>query len=51
MKTYRIEDREAGNVIEKGLTLTQAKKMLKQFEYEDKVFGIFEAYFYEIVEE
>ena len=51
MKTYKIQDREAGNVIEKGLTYEEAKNTLAKFEYEDKKFGIYEEGFYELVEE
>ena len=51
MKTYKIQDREAGNVFENGLTYEEAKNRLAEFEYEDKKFGIYEEGFYELVEE
>ena len=51
MKTFKIQDREAGNVIERGLTLTEAENMLKWFEEKDRQAGIFTPNFYEIVEE
>ena len=51
MKTYKIQDREAGNVFENGLTYEEAKNTLAKFEYEDKKNGIYEEGFYELVEE
>jgi hypothetical protein len=51
MKTYKIQDRVAGNVIETGLTETEAKEMLKRFEETDKQEGAYSPDFYEIVEE
>lgn len=51
MKNYKIQDREAGNVIETGLTLEEAETKLAQFEESDKEEGIYEEDFYEIVEE
>ena len=51
MKNYKIQDREAGNVIETGLTLEEAEKLLAQFEEEDKQDGTYTPDFYEIVEE
>ena len=51
MKNYKIQDREAGNVIETGLTLEEAETKLAQFEERDKEQGIYEEDFYEIVEE
>ena len=50
-KTYRIQDREAGNVIETGLTLEEAQEMLAKFEAEDKQEGTYTEDFYEIVQE
>lgn len=50
MKTFKIQDREAGNIIEKGLTEEQAKKMLEKFENDDKKDGIYTPNFYEIAE-
>jgi len=50
-KTYKIQDREAGNVIETGLTKEQAEALLNVYEGEDKKHGIFTPDFYEIVEE
>ena len=51
MTNYKIQDREAGNVIETGLTLEEATKMLVQFEADDKKEGVYTPDFYEIVEE
>lgn len=48
MKTYKIQDREAGNVIEFGLTLNEAEKKVKDFEKADKKEGSFTLEFYEI---
>lgn len=48
---YTIRDREAGNVIETGLTYKEAVNTLKKFEESDKAEGIYEEDFYEIVEE
>ena len=50
-QTYKIQDREAGNVIESGLTKAEAEKMLKRFESEDRRNNVYEQDFYEIVEE
>jgi hypothetical protein len=49
IRTYTIRDREAGNVIESGLTHKQALSMLKRFEKTDKEDGVFVSNFYEIV--
>jgi len=46
---YIIQDREAGNVIERYQTEEEAEKALRDFEKEDKEDGTFEADFYEIV--
>ncbi len=51
MKTYKIQDREAGNEIETGLTYEEAEIKLKEFEQSDKEEGIYQEDFYEIVEE
>lgn len=51
MKTFKIQDREAGNVIETGLTLSEAENLLIQFEKEDRQDGNYTPDFYEIVEE
>lgn len=51
MKNYKIQDREAGNIIETGLTLEEAQAKLAQFEKSDKEEGIYKEDFYEIVEE
>jgi hypothetical protein len=51
MKTYKIQDREAGNVIETGLTYNEAEEMLAQFEETDKNEGNYTPDFYEIKEE
>ena len=51
MKNYKIQDRKSGNVIETGLTLDEAVRMLAQFEEEDKQDGTYMPNFYEVVEE
>ena len=51
MKTYTIQDRETGNIIETGLTEQEAKEMLIKFENADKEEGTYSENFYEIVEE
>lgn len=50
MKKYKIQDREAGNVIEKNLTLSQAQKLLKKYESTDKKEKTYSPDFYEIKE-
>ena len=51
MKNYKIQDREAGNVIETGLTYEEAVNLLAKFEEEDKQDGTYTPDFYEIAEE
>lgn len=51
IKNYKIQDRKSGNVIETGLTLDEAVRMLAQFEEEDKQDGTYMPNFYEVVEE
>jgi len=51
MKTiFRIQDREAGNVIEECETLEQAKTLVAQYEKTDKKEGNYTPDFYEIAE-
>lgn len=50
MKKIVIRDREAGNIIEYFNTREEAKKMLLEYEKQDKKDGIFEDNFYEIAE-
>ena len=50
MKSYKIQEREAGNVIETDLTIEQAERELKVFENQDKKEGTFVPNFYEIKE-
>lgn len=50
MKKFIIQDREAGNVIEKFKTLQEAQNKLQEYEEQDKAEGIYEENFYEIVE-
>jgi len=53
MKTenkYVIQDREAGNIIDQFSSLESAEKTLNEFEYSDKLEGIFKPDFYEIEE-
>ena len=45
---YIIQDSEAGNFIDKYITLNEAKKALINFETQDKKEGIYKPYFYEI---
>lgn len=47
---YIIRDREVGNVIECFATLDEAENELKEYEITDKIDGIYEENFYEIVE-
>ena len=51
MKTFKIQDREAGNVIATGLPLEQAKQEVKLMEKEDLQNGDFVPDFYEIIED
>jgi len=51
MGTYKIQDREAGNVIESGLTLEAANALLVQYEETDKTEGTYSPNFYEVVED
>lgn len=46
---YRIEDREAGNIIDRFYTLEEAEKTLEEYEKEDKEDGSYTENFYEIV--
>ena len=46
---YQIQDKEAGNVIEKDLTIAEAEKLLQEYEQEDKNEGTYSPDFYEIV--
>lgn len=48
MITFKIQDREAGNIIELGLTLDEAEQFLQEFEKQDKKEGIYVPDFYEI---
>lgn len=48
MITFKIQDREAGNIIEFGLTLDEAEQFLQEFEKQDKKEGIYVPDFYEI---
>jgi hypothetical protein len=45
---YRIQDREAGNVIEYFETLREAQQVLYRYEREDKEAGNYTEDFYEI---
>lgn len=49
-KTYTISDREAGNVIDRKLTLSEAEKKLKEYEEADKKDKTYTPDFYEIVD-
>ena len=50
MRTYAIQDREAGNLIEYCDTKQEAEARLKEFEQIDEEEGIYEPNFYEMVE-
>lgn len=50
MKKYIIRDREAGNVIDKFDTLSEAEAVMNGYEAHDKEDGIYVKDFYEIVE-
>jgi cell division protein YceG involved in septum cleavage len=50
MKLYKIQEKEAGNLIEEDLTFEEAKQLLNNFNEMDKLEGIFVPDFYEIVE-
>ncbi len=50
MTTYKIIDREAGNVIESGLSHDQALAKIKAFDAADKADGTFTPDFYEMVQ-
>ena len=45
---YIIRDREAGNAIEWAETIEEAKKIIKEYEKQDKLDNIYEIDFYEI---
>ena len=47
---YVIQDKEAGNIIDQFSSLESAEKTLNEFEYSDKLEGIFKLDFYEIQE-
>lgn len=49
--SFGIRDREAGNVIETGLTFEKARRMLVAFEIIDKKEGNYTEDFYEIYQE
>lgn len=49
-KLYKLQDREAGNVICEGLTLEEAEKLLAEYEQADHANKEYVADFYEIVE-
>lgn len=51
MKKYKIQDREAGNVIESNLTLQEAQEQVKIYEQMDIDDDTYVADFYEIVEQ
>ena len=50
MKTYTIQDREAGNKIETFATLIEAQEALVEYEKQDVDDGCYSYEFYEIVE-
>ena len=50
MNKFKIQDREAGNLIEVFNSKEEAIKALAKYEESDKAEGIYEEDFYEIVE-
>lgn len=50
MKLYKIQDREAGNVIVEDCTLVEAQELKSNFELMDKSEGCYVPDFYEIKE-
>jgi hypothetical protein len=50
MKNFAIRDKEAGNLIVIGISETEAKAVLVEFENEDRANGSYTPDFYEIVE-
>ena len=48
MKTYKVQCKETGEVIEKGLSYINAKLQLLEFEREDKIQETYTPDFYEI---
>ena len=51
MNTYKIQDREAGNFIEGGLTYLEALNRVNEYEIQDIEEDIYTPNFYEIVAE
>jgi Tfp pilus assembly protein PilX len=51
MKTYKIQDRQAGNTIVRNLNFEQAQELLNDYESQDKANNCFEVDFYVITEE
>lgn len=47
---YQIQDREAGNIIESGLSFEEATKLVAEYEQKDKDNNTYVAEFYEIIE-
>ena len=50
MKSYDIQDREAGNTIKRNISLEEAEKRVMEWEKRDKKDGVYTPDFYEIVE-
>ena len=50
MKLYKIQDREAGNIIEDNLTIEEAELLVEQSEANDKSENCYVPDFYEIKE-
>lgn len=50
-QTYNIQDREAGNIIESGLTLQNAQNILRGYEDIDRADHTYKPNFYEICED
>lgn len=50
MKKYKIQDRETGTCIESGLSRYEAENLILKYEISDKIEGIYQPNFYEIVE-
>lgn len=51
LKAYLIRNAETGDVIEDSLNYAKAKELVVEYEAEDKADNIYQANFYEIVED
>ena len=51
MKKIYVADKETGTVIEEVGTVEEGKKLIQQYEEKDKIDGVYEADFYDVVDE